>query len=484
MRFPRILVVTLVAAAVIVPTALALRFTDESYNLPQGVVGQPYSHWFAGAGGCGPALPYQFRVITGGLPPGLSLGSDGHVSGTPTQGGSWSFWVELSDEDPPSASWCVPAKSQREFTVNVVAGTSPVVPPLVVTTPSAPPAAVGVGYSLTLAASGGGSQTWSVTSGQLPSGVALASNGVLSGTPTAAGTFTFTVTVSDGTRSGSKQFTLAVAPALSISTPSTPPATVGTAYSVGLVASGGGSQTWSVTSGQLPGGVALASNGALSGTPTAAGTYIFTVTVSDGTRSSSKQFTLAVREPLAITVPATLPRAEVGQLKAIRLAFVATGGSGTNTWVLQGTLPPGLTFTPAAKQTTEASITGRPTAAGSFPIKLVVTDSEGRTAAVDVPFIVSPAIGVATTRLPVARVGRLFAATLKAVGGVTPTTWSWKKIGGPPLVGLRLTRTTGTIAGIPRTAGVYRMRVEVTDALGVKARTGLVLTIKRARRIS
>jgi hypothetical protein len=250
--------------------------------------------------------------------------------------------VELSDQDPPSASWCVPAKSQREFTVNVVGGTPPpVVPPLVVTTPSTPPAVVGVSYLFGLTASGGGSQTCAVTSGQLPGGLALSSNGVLSGTPTTAGSFTFTVTVSDGTRSNSKQFTLPVLPALSISTPSTPPATVGSAYSLGLVACGGGSQTWSVTAGQLPAGLTLGSNGVLSGTPTAAGTSTFTVTVSDGTRSNSKQFTLAVRDPLAITAPLELPWAEVGQLKPTRVAFTATGGSGTNTWALQGTLPEG-----------------------------------------------------------------------------------------------------------------------------------------------
>ena len=55
----------------------------------------------------------------GALPPGLSLASDGLVSGVPTKAGSWSFWLELSDQDPPSASWCRPAKSQREFTIEI-----------------------------------------------------------------------------------------------------------------------------------------------------------------------------------------------------------------------------------------------------------------------------------------------------------------------------------------------------------------------------
>ncbi len=121
-RFRRALLVVSLVALVIVPIAAALVFTDESFETPTGVVGSPYTHQFGGSGGCGPALPYQFKLLTGELPPGLALAKNGLVSGTPTQAGSWSFWVELSDEDPPSASWCRPAKSERQFTIDVVEG--------------------------------------------------------------------------------------------------------------------------------------------------------------------------------------------------------------------------------------------------------------------------------------------------------------------------------------------------------------------------
>ena len=107
------------AALVVVPSAAAIRFTDESYKVPDGAVGSRYFHQFQGDGGCGPALPYQFRILNGSLPPGLALASNGLVSGVPTQGGNWSFWVELSDQDPPSADWCIPRKSEREFAINI-----------------------------------------------------------------------------------------------------------------------------------------------------------------------------------------------------------------------------------------------------------------------------------------------------------------------------------------------------------------------------
>ena len=121
-RIARVAFVFSLLALVIVPSAAAIRFTDDSYVIPAGVVGSPYSHQFNGDGGCGPALPYQFRILSGALPPGLSLASSGLVSGTPRQAGSWSFWLELSDEDPPSAAWCTPRKSERNFTIEVAPG--------------------------------------------------------------------------------------------------------------------------------------------------------------------------------------------------------------------------------------------------------------------------------------------------------------------------------------------------------------------------
>src|SRR5207253_1500217 len=116
MRFTRITMLVSLVALVVVPAALAIRFTDDSYNMPTGVVGQSYSKQFAGAGGCGPALPYQYTLISGALPPGLSLSFGGLISGTPSTTGSWSFYVNLSDQNPPSADWCRPAESQRQFT--------------------------------------------------------------------------------------------------------------------------------------------------------------------------------------------------------------------------------------------------------------------------------------------------------------------------------------------------------------------------------
>jgi hypothetical protein len=118
-RIARLAAVLSLLALVVAPNALAIRFTDDSFQVPKAAVGSYYTHQFHGEGGCGPALPYQFRILSGGLPPGLTLAPDGFVSGVPTRGGSFSFWLELSDQDPPSATWCVPKKSERLFTIDV-----------------------------------------------------------------------------------------------------------------------------------------------------------------------------------------------------------------------------------------------------------------------------------------------------------------------------------------------------------------------------
>jgi hypothetical protein len=205
MRFSRVLLIVSLLALVVAPAALAIRFTDDSYNMPIGTVGQSYSKQFNGAGGCGPALPYQYSLIGGKLPPGLSLSSSGQISGTPTQAGSFSFWVNLSDQNPPSADWCRPAEAQREFTIQVNGG-SPPPPPLQIVQPALSPKAtvMNAPYSFQFTAAGGGTQTWSLKSGALPTGLQLGSNGLLSGTPTATGDFSFTVQVSDGSRSATQ----------------------------------------------------------------------------------------------------------------------------------------------------------------------------------------------------------------------------------------------------------------------------------------
>src|SRR5207244_13626984 len=134
-------------------------------------------------------------------------------------------------------------------------------------------------------------------------------------------------------------------------------------------AEGGGTQTSSVVSGALPAGLALnSSNGAISGTPTATGDYTFKIQVTNGSQTDAETFTLSVVDPLKIGKAPT--GAEVGVL--FEFTPSATGGRPGYTWALEGTLPAGLVFDAAA-----GAISGKPTAPGSYALKLVIKDTLG-----------------------------------------------------------------------------------------------------------
>ncbi len=167
---------------------------------------------------------------------------------------------------------------------------------------------VGSAYSQTLAATGGTSPyTWTTLSGTLPTGLALSSGGVLSGTPTAAGTFNFTVQVTDSaSATATKAFAVTIGTSVSITTTSPlTGGTVGSAYSQTLAATGGTSPyTWTTLSGTLPTGLALSSGGVLSGTPTAAGTFNFTVQVTDSaSATATKAFAVTIGSSTTNTAP-------------------------------------------------------------------------------------------------------------------------------------------------------------------------------------
>jgi Putative Ig domain len=372
------------AALVLTSAAWALRFTDESYFTPAGTVGVPYSFTFTGAGGCGPALPYQFTIIGGNLPPGLSLAMSGLVSGTPTRAGSFSFWVNLSDQNPPSADWCRPAQSQREFTIviNGPGGTPTVTAPSI-TTASLPEASVGNSYSTSFAASGGGNQSWSIVSGSLPSGLSLGSNGVLSGTPQSAGSSSFTVKVTANGASSQKQFTLTVSPALQIGAPAGQVGEVAVPLAIALNASGGNAPyRWEITAGSFPvhvGFIGDQGNGSVAtikGVPADAGTFSLTFKVTDVRgRSTVHTITLRIADKLQLT-RVSMPR--VGHVgKFFRASGFAQGGLGSRIWgVAGGKLPVGLRLDPKT-----GVITGRPAHRGRYILYLTTKDELGATRA-------------------------------------------------------------------------------------------------------
>ena len=234
--------------------------------MPSWTVNQPgYNQTIGTSGGTGG----KTFSSSGGLPPGLSLSPSGVVAGTPTVVGSYTFTVTATDTTGGSAN--------QAFTITINNAVH-------VLTTSLPNWTVNQsGYKQTISASGGtGTLTFS-SSGTVPNGLTLSTNGILSGTPKAAGTFTFTVTATDTVGASSGQtYMVTIASNVAITTTTLPDWTLNQGgYNQTISASGGtGSLTLS-QSGTLPNGLTLGSGGVLSGTPTATGSFTFTVTATD-----------------------------------------------------------------------------------------------------------------------------------------------------------------------------------------------------------
>ena len=189
--------------------------------LPDGGVGVGYSQQIGCSGGGGGS--YSWSVASGSLPDGLSLDtSSGAISGTPTTTGTYYFNIQAQDGTGATSA---------DFQITVGS--------LTLTTSSLPDGAGGISYSQSLGVSyGSGSYSWTVSSGSLPPGLSLdTSSGVISGTPTATGTCSFMVTVTDQTTSISAQANLQITignpPPLTVSTSSLPDAMRHVPYSSG-----------------------------------------------------------------------------------------------------------------------------------------------------------------------------------------------------------------------------------------------------------
>ena len=259
-------------------------------------------------------------------------------------------------------------------------------PPVITTPAILPGGSVGIPYSTTLAAIGGTpGYEWIGLSGSPPPGINTLgiSSGVLSGTPTLAGTYTFTILLEDavGVRTTANfSITTVSSSQVTINSPSAlPGGTVGTSYLYTLIGAGGTQPyTWSLTSGNLTSsGLNLnGSTGTISGQPLSPGTYGFTVQLSDSVgHSTSQTFSIVVTSgtsPLTILTPPSLPRRNSDSPYSITLG--ASGGTPNYTWsLLSGPLPPGITFS-------NGLLSGTPTTTGVYSLIIQVTDAAARTA--------------------------------------------------------------------------------------------------------
>jgi hypothetical protein len=362
-------------------------------------VGQSVHLQLLGLNGCD---VYRWEMVNGGLPLGLSMSSSGLVTGTPTRAEETKPWMIIHDVTAAEGgpSWCGGDNhSERQFVFTVTDGSGGTPPP-----PPPPPA-----------------------------------------------------------------------PQLQVTSSTLSTATTGTGYSVQLTASGGNSYSWALSSGSLPAGLQLAASGLLSGTPTTAGSYSFSVRVTDEKgRIATGSIALRVLEQLAAVAPAD-QQWEVG--RPLEIPIQGKGGVPAYHWSISGALPKNTAFIDYEGDGTNVRLHGVPGEEGTFPLTITMTDSGGHSAQVHLTLTVLPKLQLRTFDPGRAHLGKRYKLKLSSLGGVGQLSWTVAR--GSLAPGLALDPTSGVISGEPRRRGTYRFTVTVTDSLGAKASMTFGLLVRR-----
>lgn len=454
------------------------------------VVGEAYSSRVIGAGN---RRPFLFSLYSSSLPPGLSLNSNGIVSGTPLFTGNYEAYFIATDNDFSDG-----------YTEPCYFNVAPP-PPFSITTTTLPNGQVGIPYNFQLQTSGGvapitfyessGSvgMQFSLAAGQsggskaprffaasasnppstggsssLPPGLTLSSAGLISGVPTQAGTYNFAVYAVDNVFQydyRAYSITIFVPDPLRFNSRTIGSGTVGIAYSQSFDIAGGAlPYSLLITNGALPPGMRLTGT-SLTGTPTVAGGWPFTLQVTDSVGSViTGDFTLNVAQgSFRLGCPAF--EAEIGAPFS-STPVVLGGRSPYQFSITAGSLPPGLTLNP-----TTGEVSGRATTAGPYPFTLSVTDATPSTTAARCGIgVIGGPLRILTTGPVTTVAGKPYSGAIETVGGQAPYAIS---VVGPSAPGLSVA-ANGTLSGTAARIGDFNVVVTARDAAGATVQRALV----------
>ena len=393
-------------------------------------------------------------LVSGILPPGLSLSAAGLITGTATTSGNWTFTVGALASDGNSAS--------QILSINVLQ-----VP--TISTAELPSGTTAVAYSASLESDDCTDCSWSVSSGILPAGLSLSSSGIISGTPSSFGTSSFMVeALSQDGNDVTKSLSITISEVPSILTVALPNGTNGLSYSQNLSANYCSECSWSLASGNLPAGLSLSTGGTISGVPSGSGTSTFTVEATNAQNNSKTQpLSINILEVPVIQTKA-LPNATSNSTYSSTIEV--SDCSSCSFSLVGGSLPKGLTLSP------EGTVAGITTVAGTYSLTVEATAQDSESTSQVISLTVVPAIPVVTTTsLPSATQGVAYFTTLEASSGVSP--YSWNLVAGSTLPsGLSLS-SGGSISGTTEKTGVFSFDVSVSGADGGTVETDLSLTV-------
>ncbi len=321
-----------------------------------------------------------------------------------------------------------------------------------------PNGSTSIAYTHTFTSNGSPASTFALQTGTLPPGLTLnAATGVLSGTPTVAGPYMFTIRASNGVGTGffdqAYTVTIGAGTAPTMFTSAAPPNGLpATAYTHTFVANGAPAPTsYTVTAGALPGGLTLnAATGVVSGMPAANGVFNFTVRADNGVGTFDQPFTINVGAGTTMVTSAFPP---TGNLTTPYTHTFTGNGSplANNFTVTAGALPPGLTLNAAT-----GVLSGTPTALGPYNFTVQAgngfgTATQAITLQID-PANIAPTAFTSTAPPATGTVGTNYSHTFVANG--TPTPFYTLASGTLP-PGLALNPITGVLTGTPTLNGTY-----------------------------
>lgn len=485
-----------VSTASVALMTTAYSVTISTTALSNAVEGSTYNNGsvnLAATGGTG-SYTYEF---SGSLPTGVGLTTNGSFFGTAASGsgslsGGTTYTINVKARDSNNN---VSKTVSLNLTVII---SSPVVDSIQPTN-----AIIGGNYSHTITATGGRPPYTFARTGSLPQGLTLGSSGAITGSASAssscpAGNFTVTATDSLSQVSAGVVKCIATVTGVGITSSAFNPIIRNASYS-GVVTAAGGTPPYTFSATGLPTNIFVSSGGALSGvTNVDAGTFPVTFSVTDSStppQSSSRSYTLAVRDAIALT-GATMTRGATGRIYGASGAgyqINASGGLAPYTYVItSGSLPTGLSMSSAGL------VSGTPsfnTAAngGTYSISVVATDAEGQsTSPATFTMTVSIPPKITETAMPFAVAGVPYSYDLKRFGGYndfkstadqsTNITWSTNAAGTSALssAGLTFDTVRGRIFGSSPVAGSYSFPVTVTDGYGFSGSATLSLNVNPA----
>ncbi|HZL56284.1 MAG TPA: putative Ig domain-containing protein, partial [Bryobacteraceae bacterium] len=467
-------------------TAIAINVLGlTSAALPNGTSGQFYSAAIGAAGG---TPPYSF--IGTGLPAGLSISSAGNVTGTVKTSNTYSFQVKLSDSAGATVS--------GTFSVTFAAPRG-----LTISTAALPSGTVNSPYSQSFTATGGfPAYTWRVSAGSVPGGLSLTSSGTLAGVPTAPGSFQFGVMATDSSGAvATATATVTIQPTpLTVTTQALPSGVTGVPYPQQMLAAMGGvaPYTWAATSGALPAGLTLASNGVLTGTPTVTGSFPLGVTVTDSASATGNaSLTVAVRpnsadlilstgaltfslvSPAAVapagqafsvqSTQAALPLAYTVAVSPAAPWLMVTNGSATPDTIQAAIAPAGLALGAGIYQTTITLTCNSSACSGhtqSVPVTLTVTAGPPRLQVVTdlLAFGTSTAaLQPMTQTIAIANAG---GGSLGVASLSCEAAWCTVASGPGSLAGGVSASIPVTVNPALLTAGFFRTQIDITTSAG------------------